>query len=154
MLNPVRPIECVQSRESASARLDGELPELDEVRLDAHLRGCAECRAYAEQLAAVAVELRAAPLERPEAATFLPRRRHLPAIRVQTAAAAAALVAAAAGSSFALGRALGTSGTPVQTVTTAADVVSLHADSTQQHLLAMLDRVQPVRARPGRLRAV
>ncbi len=152
MLNPVRPIECVQSRESASARLDSELSELDEVRLDAHLRGCAECRAYAEQLAAVAVELRAAPLERPEAAIFLPRRRHLPAIRVQTAAAA--LVAAAAGSSFALGRALGTSGTPVQTVTTAADVVSLHADSTQQHLLAMLDRVQPVRARPGRLRAV
>lgn len=154
MLNQVRPIECVQSRERASARLDGELSELDEVRLDAHLRGCAECRAYAEELAAVTAALRAAALERPEAAVFLPRRGRLQPIRVRTVAAAAALVAAAAGSSFALGRELGTSRVPTQTATTAADVVSLQADSTRQHLLAMLDRVPPPPVRPGRLRAV
>jgi predicted anti-sigma-YlaC factor YlaD len=153
-MTPVPPIECVQARESASARLDGELPELDDARLDAHLRGCAECRAFAGDLAAVAAELRAAPLERPETVVSLPRLRRLPAIRLQSAAAAVALVAVAAGSSFALGRALGTSGPASRPAATAADLVSLRADSTQQHLLAMLSRLEPAPSRPGRLQAV
>jgi predicted anti-sigma-YlaC factor YlaD len=154
MLTPVPPIECVQARESASARLDGELPELDDVRLDAHLRGCADCRAFADELAALAAELRAAPLERPETVVFSPRRRHMPAIRMQSVAAAVALVAAAAGSSFAIGRTLGTSGPAAPPAATAADLVRLHADSTEQHLLAMLSRLETVPARPGRLQAV
>jgi predicted anti-sigma-YlaC factor YlaD len=154
MLTPVPPIECVQARESASARLDGELPELDDVRLNAHLRGCAECRVFTEDLAALAAELRAAPQERPAIVIFAPRRRRVPAIRLQTAAAALALVAAAAGSSFVLGRAVGSSGSATPPAATAADLVSLHADSTEQHLLAMLGRLAPVPARPGRLQAV
>ncbi len=154
MLTPVSPIECVQARESASARLDGELPELDDVRLAAHLRGCADCRAFAEEAAALAAELRTALLERPETAVFLPRRRRVHAIRMQSAAAAVALVAAAAGTSFILGRALGTSGTTAPPTATAADLVSLHGDFTQQHLLAMLSRLEPVPARTGPLQAV
>ena len=85
---------------------------------------------------------------------FLPRRRRVPAIRMQTAAAAVALVAAAAGSSFVLGRTLGTSGSATPPAATAADLASLHADSTEQHLLAMLSRLETVPARPGRLQAV
>lgn len=154
MLTPVSPIECVQARESASARLDGELPELDDVRLTAHLRGCADCRAFAEAAAALAVELRTAPLELPETAVYLPRRPRVHAFRMESAAAAVALVAMAAGASFALGRALGTGGTPAPPAATAADLVSLHGDFSQQHLLAMLSRLEPVPARTGRLQAV
>lgn len=156
MLTPVSPIECVQARESASARLDGELPELDEVRLTAHLRDCADCRAFAEEAAALAAGLHAAPLERPETpvSVFLPHRGPVRAIRMQSAAAAVALVIVAAGASFVFGRALGTTGTTTPPAVTAADLVTLHSDFTQQHLLAMLSRLEPVPARPGRLQAV
>lgn len=154
MQNPVPPIECVQARESASALLDAELPELDDARLAVHLRGCAECRAYAGELAALTAELQAAPLERPGIEVFTPRSRRVPAFRLQTAAAAVALIAVAAGSSFALGRMLGSGGPSVPPAATAADFRGLHADSTRQHLLALLDRVEPAPARPGRLQAV
>jgi len=147
MLTPVPPIECVQARESASARLDGELPELDGVRLDAHLRGCADCRAFAEQAAALAAELRAAPLERPEAPVFTARRRLTQALRLQGAAAAVALVAVAAGSSFVLGRALGTGVPRPVAAVSAASPQNLDADSSQQHLLAMESRFTFVTAR-------
>jgi predicted anti-sigma-YlaC factor YlaD len=94
------------ARESASARLDGELPELDALRLDAHLASCGECAAFAASLAGVAGALRAAPLEPVPAALFTPRARrrrpHLVAV-----AAASLVVAAAAGSSFLLGQQLG-----------------------------------------------
>jgi predicted anti-sigma-YlaC factor YlaD len=156
MLTPVSPIECVQARESASARLDGELPELDEVRLTAHLLGCADCRAFADEAGALAAGLRTAPLERPEtpSSVLLPHRGPLRAIRMQSAAAAVALVVVAAGASFVFGRALGTTGTAPPTTATAADLVTLNSDFTQQHLLAMLSRLEPVPTRTGRLQAV
>jgi predicted anti-sigma-YlaC factor YlaD len=136
----------VQARESASLRLDGELPELDDARLDAHLRGCAGCRVFAQDLAAVAAGLRAAPLEQPSPAMFIPRPRRTPAILLRMAAAAAVLVAAVAGSSFALGRALGTSASPpAPRAASSADLQSVNADSfEQQHLLAMQSRLQSV----------
>jgi len=154
MQNPVPPIECVQARESASARLDGELPELDDARLALHTRSCAECRAYAGELAALTAELRSAPLERAGIEVFAPRSRRVPAFRLQTAAAAVALIAVAAGSSFALGRTLGGGASSPALTATAADFRGLHADSTRQHLLALLDRIEPAPARPGRLQAV
>jgi putative zinc finger protein len=151
MLNPIPPLECAQARESASAELDRELTEFDCVRLEAHLRDCAECRAYADGLAAVTATLRDTPLERPEIPVFVSRRRRIPAI---AAVAAVALVAAAAGSSFALGRVLGSSPSPLPAVSAPADTTSVQADSTQQHLLAMLGRLGPAPSRPGRLQAV
>ena len=156
MLTPVSPIECVQARESASARLDGELAELDDVRLTAHLRGCADCRAFAEEAAALAARLRAAAVERPERAVadVPPYRGPIRAIRMQSAVAAVALVAVAAGASFVFGRALGTTGTTPPPAATAADLATVHSDFTQQHLLAMLSRLEPVPARSGRLQAV
>jgi predicted anti-sigma-YlaC factor YlaD len=125
-------------------RLDGPLSELDELRLDAHLGTCAECRAYALDVAAIAALVQAAPLEQPSRPVFGParRRQRRPVVRLQLAAAAVLLLAAVTGSSFALGRALGGHG-PVTVTATAgsADVLSLRADSTQQHLLAMIDRI-------------
>ena len=70
MLTPVPRSDCTAAREAASARLDGELSELEAARLDLHLRGCAECRVYAEGIQAIAAELRAAPLEPPQITSF------------------------------------------------------------------------------------
>ena len=157
MLTPVPPTDCMLARESASARLDNELSELENARLDAHLRGCAECLAYAEEIGAIAVRLRAAALERPAERVVLPRRRVFSGVRLQAAVAAAAVavVAAVAGSSFTLGHFLGVRNSPVETSTAAADLLSLRADSTQQHLLAMLPQLEPVpRAHPGQLEPV
>lgn len=157
MLTPVPPTDCMLARESASARLDNELSELENARLDAHLRGCAECLAYAEEIGAIAVRLRAAALERPAKRVVLPRRRVFSGARLQgaVAAAAVAVVAAVAGSSFTLGHFLGVRNSPVTTGTTATDLLSLRADSTTQHLLAMLPQLEPVpRAHPGQLEPV
>jgi predicted anti-sigma-YlaC factor YlaD len=156
--NPVPPIECLQARESASALLDAELPELDDARLAVHLRGCAECRAYAGELAALTAGLRDAPLKRPEIEIFAPRSRRVPTFRAQAAAAAVALIAVAAGSSFALGRALGGSPGSRPTAATGQNALGVQADSAQQHLLAMLSRdpVSPNEgaAHTGRFQAV
>jgi predicted anti-sigma-YlaC factor YlaD len=140
MLTPVPPTDCMQAREAASLRLDGELSELDGVRLGLHLRDCTLCRAYAREIEALTLEFRSAPLEQPRGQTFVLRPKRVPAIRMQAAAVAAvAVIAAVAGTSFAIGRVLGTeSGRTTRTATSAADAASVRADSTRQHLLAML----------------
>jgi len=159
MLTPVPPTDCMLARESASARLDGELSELESARLDAHLRRCADCSAYAAEIGAIAVRLRGAALERPGQQIVLPRRRVLSGTRMQVAAAAAAVLvaAAAAVSSFTLGHAFtATRSMPRLHGTGAtADLASLRADTTLQHLLAMSADLEPVPAvRPGQPRAV
>ena len=141
MLSLIPPNDCLRARESISARLDGELSELGAARLAAHLRACPECSAYASGVDEVARLLRAAPLERPTIEIALPVRRRLAGVRI--AAAAAAAVAIAAGSSFALGRALGNGQTSTGTGTAISgpgDLLSLRADSMEQHL-AMLWRL-------------
>jgi anti-sigma factor RsiW len=128
--------------------LDDELSELENVRLDIHLRDCAHCRAYAREIAAVAAELRAAPLDVPRFQVFVQRRR--PRLGVQSAAVAAVgLVAAVAGSSFAVGRVVGARDGGAKVIVTAApDASSIRADSVQQHVLAMLARA-PARLATG-----
>jgi predicted anti-sigma-YlaC factor YlaD len=142
MLNLVPKSDCAQAREAASARLDGELPELDAARLDVHLRACAECRAYAAEIETITVGLRAVPLEWPEIRVIMPRRRRFP---VQAAAAAAVVLAAIAGSSFALGRAFNGHGASTRTVTGAA-YLGVHADANHERLLAQLRAFQQVPA--------
>ena len=121
MLSPVPNSDCDRAREGASARLDGELGQLDAARLEAHLAVCAECRAFAEQIAAATAQVRETPLEAAPAEVFVARRRSFVRPRVATAAAAAVLVAAAAGSSFLLGQPVGARGVGhVRPVVTAA----------------------------------
>jgi len=155
MVNPFSSIDCAQARESSSAGLDGELPELDRVRLGAHLRGCAACRAYAEGLVRLTTTLREAPLEQPVTPLFAARPRRLPAA---AAAAAAAIVVVAAGSSFALGRALGTGHAARPASDAASQGASAQADSTLQHLLAIsrlqASSVETQPARPGEFTAI
>jgi len=105
MLTPVPPTECSRAREAASARLDGELSELELAQLENHLGECAACAEYAQLITVTALELRAAALEQPSEPIAIPNLRRR--VRLVPAAAAAAVVAGIAASSFALGGALG-----------------------------------------------
>jgi predicted anti-sigma-YlaC factor YlaD len=134
----------MRARESVSGRLDGELSELEGAWLDAHLRDCAECFAYADSVAAFTRELRAAPQERPTIAIAVTSRRRTRGFRLQSAVAAVAIFALGTGASFGLGRMLG--GHPAPSVRAARGVgdnmASLRADSAEQHILAMLRQLQ------------
>jgi predicted anti-sigma-YlaC factor YlaD len=144
MLTPVPPTDCMRAREGASARLDGELEELESARLDAHLLGCADCRDFLAEISGIATQLRGAALEQaPPVFVGNPRRRvHSP--RFAAAAAVLAIVLVGTGSSFAVGRMLGGHGKATfRAVGTAHDVASLRADSAEQHLLAMLPHLGP-----------
>lgn len=86
-------LDCARVRESLSAQLDGELPELEELEAQrAHLRGCADCSAWADEVQRLTVLLREAPLETPAIGFARPR------VRRTRGTASAALVAAAAAS--------------------------------------------------------
>ena len=93
---------CDRMRELYSASLDGELPELDEARVRAHLGACAGCRAYADTAEATSRLLRQTPLEDLTVQIVVPGRRLAVARKLQVASAAAA-VAATIGMSVALG---------------------------------------------------
>ncbi len=149
MLNPVPPSECSRAREAASGQLDGELSKLEAARLEIHLRRCPACREFAVQIAALAAELRRAPLEQPRVTAFTPRSFRRPsALRLQAVAAAVAI--AAVGGSFALGRALspGSSVPALHAFAAEGDLGSARADSLEQRLLALL----PPQAEPRPLR--
>ena len=118
MLTPVPPSDCTRARESASARLDGELVELQAAQLEAHLRFCPDCRAFASGISATGELLRNAALDQTSEAMFVPvreSRRRIGALPV--AAAAAAVVLAVAASSFAVGGYLGHEGSKSATTT-------------------------------------
>ena len=120
MLTPVPPSDCARARESASARLDGELAELQEAQLQTHLRFCPACRAYAGGIEVITRDLRAAALEQPTVAAFVPQRHRRRGLI--PAAAAAAIVVAVAASSFAIGGMFGRQATRVPQGTTTRTV--------------------------------
>jgi predicted anti-sigma-YlaC factor YlaD len=93
-----RPAPCERARSWASLGLDAELSPFERTLLDAHLERCPDCAAFADDVRAIAAELRAAPAEQPRIAVVprLPARRRAQ-LRVFQAGAAAALVAAAVG---------------------------------------------------------
>jgi predicted anti-sigma-YlaC factor YlaD len=91
-----RPANCERARAWVSLRLDGELSELEEAFLVAHLRQCAVCSEYEETVRGLVVALRARPLEQLEHIVPVRGRRRL-VIRPTTLARAAALVAAVVG---------------------------------------------------------
>jgi anti-sigma factor RsiW len=84
--------QCDSSRELVSASLDGELPELNALRLDAHLAVCEGCRTYAAGAMEAARLLRETPLEQLSIPIVVPGRRLAVARKLQVGAAAAALV--------------------------------------------------------------
>jgi len=84
---------CEHAREHVSLQLDRELSEFEQLALDAHLKACAGCRAFASSAGAVSAELRTAALQYPEFPVVLPHRTRLrvPARAVVQVAAAAAV---------------------------------------------------------------
>ena len=84
--------DCARARESISAQLDGELPELELEWQRGHLRICADCSAWADDVESATEWLREAPWETPAIGFARPR------VRRTKGTASAALVAAAAAS--------------------------------------------------------
>jgi hypothetical protein len=72
--------------------------------LDSHLRRCAECAAYADDVTTFTDQIRYAPMEVLERQIVVQRRKRMPAIRVQAGVAAAlAFAALGLGSQLATG---------------------------------------------------
>jgi predicted anti-sigma-YlaC factor YlaD len=88
---------CSEWRALASCRLDGELDESQAALLELHLLGCAACRSWTREIAALTDvfhdSLTACPVPSPELRAQARRRR---LVRSVSAASAAASVAAAA----------------------------------------------------------
>ncbi|HVM17743.1 MAG TPA: zf-HC2 domain-containing protein [Gaiellaceae bacterium] len=99
----IRPAACERTRAYVSLRLDGELAELEQRMLDAHLPACSACSAYADDVAAATRAVRATPLaqlRRPLA----PRVRRARPVRVHHVAAVAAGVLVVVGAGTAVDR--------------------------------------------------
>lgn len=150
MLTPVPPTDCMRAREDASALLDGELSELEAAHLDAHLRDCGECAAYARELGALTVRLRVEPPAQPALPIFVARRRR-PLARLHVAAAAVTILAAT-GSSFAFGHMLGSQG-GARSATTGTTIART-ALRPPSEVLSMLRRRGPSRLETGTMIAV
>jgi predicted anti-sigma-YlaC factor YlaD len=86
--------DCARARESVSAQLDGELPELELDRLETHLRICPACTAWAEEVRDFTLQLREAAFEEPAHRFALGRLRR--AWRVSSAVAVASAAAVVA----------------------------------------------------------
>ena len=88
-------MECDRARARASLALDGELSQVEQAVLRAHVGRCAACAGFARDLDALTREIRTTPLERPYVAGMPPRRRSNGMRTLQLGAAAAAIAAAA-----------------------------------------------------------
>jgi predicted anti-sigma-YlaC factor YlaD len=90
----LQPTDCARARESLSAQLDDELPELELDRLETHLLLCPDCFAWAEQVRDATACLRGAPLAEPVGRFALPRLRRNWRVSSAVAVASAAAVVA------------------------------------------------------------
>lgn len=88
-------------REAVSAQLDGELSELEAIRLRTHLDACESCREFEASASFSTTALRGASLEPMTRPIALPSRRRVSVPFRVPAAAAAAVVMVAAGGVFA-----------------------------------------------------
>ena len=85
--------DCEAVRGHVSTALDGELSEVENARVTAHLGSCSDCRSFAADVRGATDLVRASPLEDLGFPIVLPSRRLTIARRVPVAAAAAALAA-------------------------------------------------------------
>lgn len=91
-------ISCDRTRALVSSALDGRLHDLELRFLDAHLRRCPDCKAFADETAWFTDVMRTAPPLRPSVPVTLPRRRRgVVPLRTVASVAAAAIVFVVAG---------------------------------------------------------
>jgi predicted anti-sigma-YlaC factor YlaD len=90
---------CSEWRALASCHLDGELDELRTARLERHLLGCAPCRSWTREAAALADlfhdSMDVSAVTAPDLRTKVLRRRLVHSASAASAAAAASIAAAA-----------------------------------------------------------
>ena len=95
-----RNVECEHARRWAALTPDGELSELERRSLRSHLRTCASCTRFTQEVQGVTLLLRREELVSPSSITVVTRaapRRHLLVARVRPIAAAAAVALMALG---------------------------------------------------------
>lgn len=85
-------ISCDRTRDLISSALDVRLHDLELRFLDAHVRRCPECKAFADETAWFTEILRTAEVLQPGAPVTLPRRRRGVQLRTVASSAAAAIV--------------------------------------------------------------
>jgi anti-sigma factor RsiW len=105
---------CERARLWVSLALDGELSELEQVSLRAHVARCDACAAFEHEVDALSAEIRHAPLERPAFRVAASPRRRGTATRVLQMSAAGAAIVLAAGLGSLAGS-LSSSGNPTAT---------------------------------------
>ena len=91
----MQPRNCDRARAWVSLRLDGEISEIEDALLEAHLRRCTSCREFEESVRGTVFALRAQPLEEIDHAVVVARRRRLNTHPRFVASVAAALAAVA-----------------------------------------------------------
>lgn len=85
---------CTRVREQVSLELDGELSQLEQRMLAAHLERCPRCAAYAADVRVFTERMRSAPPAFMQRPVVVRRRSPLSAIRLQAGVAAAFALAA------------------------------------------------------------
>jgi len=85
---------CARVREQVSLELDGELSQLEQRMLAAHLERCGACATYADDVRDLTDRIRSAPLHSMRRPVVVRRKRHLSTTRVQVGVAAAFALAA------------------------------------------------------------
>jgi len=94
-MNPVYPqTVCSRVREQVSLELDGEVSQLEQRMLEAHLERCPRCAAYAADVRDFTDRMRSAPHAFMQRPVVVRRRSPLTAIRLQAGVAAAFALAA------------------------------------------------------------
>jgi anti-sigma factor RsiW len=85
---------CARVREQVSLELDGELSQLEQRMLAAHLERCAACATYAEDVRDLTDRIRSAPLHSMRRPVVVRRQRSFATTRLQVGVAAAFALAA------------------------------------------------------------
>jgi predicted anti-sigma-YlaC factor YlaD len=97
------PMVCERVRGQVSVLLDGELSQLEQRMVAAHLDRCADCRAFEATVRSFTEDLRAAPIEVPSRPIVLRRARRVVFSARQVSAAAATIAVAVLGVASQLG---------------------------------------------------
>jgi anti-sigma factor RsiW len=87
-------VVCTRVREQVSLELDGELSQLEQRMLEAHLERCAACAVYAADVRDLTDRIRSAPLHTMRRPVVVRRHRSITTTRLQIGVAAAFALAA------------------------------------------------------------
>jgi anti-sigma factor RsiW len=87
-------VVCDRVRAQVSLELDGELSQLEQRMLSAHLERCADCARYADDVRDLTERIRTAPAALMQRPVVVRRRRAITTTRIQIGVAAAFALAA------------------------------------------------------------